>query len=137
MSVDRPAFCPCCGGSLRGAFDRRRFLLAAGGAAALALSPRAAFAQATPIISYESVPNPLHLPPNMYFGEVSGVAVNSKGHVFVLSRGNTSGPAYAAAATQLLEFDAGWPIHPRDRPATSTPGRSPIPSRSIGTTTSG
>ncbi len=42
----------------------------------------------------------------MYFGEVSGVSVNSKGHVFVLSRGNTSGPAYAAAATQLLEFDA-------------------------------
>ena len=42
----------------------------------------------------------------MYFGEVSGVAVNSKGHVFALSRGNTTGPAYAAAATQLLEFDA-------------------------------
>ena len=42
----------------------------------------------------------------MYFGEVSGVSVNSKGHVFVLSRGNTTGPAYAAAATQLLEFDA-------------------------------
>src|SRR4029450_5244460 len=37
--------------------------------------------------------------------EVTGVAVNSKGHVFVFSRGNTSGPAYAAAAAQLLEFD--------------------------------
>jgi sugar lactone lactonase YvrE len=32
------------------------------------------------------------------------VAVNSKGHIFVFSRGNTSGPAYAAAAAQLLEF---------------------------------
>ena len=52
------------------------------------------------------MPNPLKLPTNMYLGEVSGVAVNSKGHIFVLSRGNTSGPAYAAAATQLLEFDA-------------------------------
>src|ERR1700684_415369 len=62
--------------------------------------------QAVPSIAFESVPNPLHLPPNMYFGEVSGVTVNSKGHGFVLSRGNTSGPAYAAAATQLLEFDA-------------------------------
>ena len=41
----------------------------------------------------------------MYFGEVTGVAVNSKGHVFVFSRGNTTGPAYAAAAAQLLEFD--------------------------------
>ena len=61
--------------------------------------------QAVPTINFDSVPNPLKLPANMYFGEVSGVAVNSKGHVFALSRGNTSGPAYAAAATQLLEFD--------------------------------
>ena len=32
------------------------------------------------------------------------MAVNSKGHIFVFSRGNTTGPAYAAAAAQLLEF---------------------------------
>src|SRR6266702_2276322 len=62
--------------------------------------------QAVPSINFDSVPNPLKLPHNMYFGEVSGVALNSKGHVFALSRGNTSGPAYAATATQLLEFDA-------------------------------
>src|SRR5690349_9509868 len=62
--------------------------------------------QAVPNIPFDSVPNPLRLPHNMYFGEASGVAVNSKGHVFVLSRGNTTGPAYAAAAAQLLEFDA-------------------------------
>jgi DNA-binding beta-propeller fold protein YncE len=61
--------------------------------------------QAPPSIAFESVPNPLRLPHNMYFGEASGVAVNFKGHVFVLSRGNTTGPAYAAAAAQLLEFD--------------------------------
>jgi sugar lactone lactonase YvrE len=59
-----------------------------------------------PEIPYRSVPDFLKMPANLYFGEVSGVAVNSKGHVFVLSRGNTTGPAYAAAATQLLEFDA-------------------------------
>ena len=59
-----------------------------------------------PNIAFDSVPNPVRLPHNMYFGEVSGVALNSKGHIFVLSRGNTTGPAYAAAATQLLEFDA-------------------------------
>jgi len=40
----------------------------------------------------------------MYMGEASGVAFNSKGHVFVFSRGNTSGPAYAASAAQVLEF---------------------------------
>src|SRR3984957_548162 len=71
----------------------------------LLIAPSAFAQQPVPSIAYDSVPNPLRLPTNMYFGEVSGVAVNSKGHVFVLSRGNTSGPAYAAAATQLLEFD--------------------------------
>ena len=34
------------------------------------------------------------------------MAVNSKGHVFVFSRGNSTGPAYGAGAAQLLEFDA-------------------------------
>lgn len=67
---------------------------------------QAAPAPASPIpeIPFDSVPNPLKLPPDLYFGEVSGVAVNSKGHVFVFSRGNTTGPAYGAAAAQLLEF---------------------------------
>ena len=30
--------------------------------------------------------------------------MNSQGHVFAFSRGSTAGPAYAAAAAQLLEF---------------------------------
>ncbi len=96
-----PASCLCCS-----ALGRRRFLRAAGGSvAALALAPDLGFAQdAVPTIPYDSVRDPLHLPSDIYFGECSGVALNSKGHVFVLSRGNTSGPAYAAAATQLLEF---------------------------------
>ena len=59
----------------------------------------------TPVIRFDSVEDPLKLPRDLYLGEVTGVAVNSKEHVFVLSRGNTTGPAYAAAATQLLEFD--------------------------------
>ena len=42
----------------------------------------------------------------MYLGEVAGVAVNSKGHVFVFSRGDSTGPAYGAGAAQLLEFGA-------------------------------
>jgi sugar lactone lactonase YvrE len=36
---------------------------------------------------------------------MSGVAVNSQGHVFMLSRSNISGPAFGALATQVLEFD--------------------------------
>jgi len=59
-----------------------------------------------PDIQFQSVPDPLTLPADLYLGEAAGVAVNSKGHVFVLSRGNTSGPAYGARATQLLEFDS-------------------------------
>jgi hypothetical protein len=66
------------------------------------------FAQQPPVpeIRYRSVPDFLKLPPDLYFGEVAGVAVNSKGHVFVFSRGNTTGPAYGASAAQLLEFGA-------------------------------
>ena len=59
-----------------------------------------------PEIPYHSVPGFLKLPPDLYLGEAAGVAVNSKGHVFVFSRGNASGPTYGAAAAQLLEFDA-------------------------------
>jgi DNA-binding beta-propeller fold protein YncE len=61
--------------------------------------------QSVPVIGFDSVPDPVKLPEDMHLGEVTGVAVNSKGHVFVLSRGHTTGPAYAAAAAQLLEFD--------------------------------
>ncbi len=64
------------------------------------------FAQTPPEIPFDSVPNVLKLPPDLYLGEVAGVATNSKGHIFIFSRGNTTGPAYAAAAAQLLEFDA-------------------------------
>ena len=64
------------------------------------------FAQqaSVPLIQFTSVANFLKLPPDLYLGETAGVAVNSKGHVFVLSRGNTTGPAYGASAAQLLEF---------------------------------
>lgn len=70
--------------------------------ALLFVSP--AFAQRPPEIRFHSAPDFLQLPPDLYLGEATGVAVNSKGHIFVFSRGNTTGPAYAAAAAQLLEF---------------------------------
>jgi hypothetical protein len=70
------------------------------------LSAQVAFTQQNvPEIPYDSVPDFLKLPPGMNFGEVAGVAVNSKGHVFVFTRSNSAnGPAYGAAAAQLLEF---------------------------------
>ena len=103
-----PQGCGCCGPALLNAWHRRRFLSATGASlAGIALAPKLAFADEVPTIQYESVPNLLKLPTNMYLGECSGVATNSKGHMFVFSRGNTMGPAYAAAAAQLLEFDTG------------------------------
>src|SRR5712672_1914357 len=57
-----------------------------------------------PEIRYRSVPDFLKFPADLHLGEAVGVAVNSKGHIFVFSRGNTTGPAYGAAAAQLLEF---------------------------------
>jgi DNA-binding beta-propeller fold protein YncE len=71
-----------------------------------ALCAPALFAQpSVPALPFESIPDFLKLPPGLNFGEVSGVAVNSKGHVFVFTRSNSAhGPAYAPTAAQLLEF---------------------------------
>ena len=69
-----------------------------------------------PEIPYRSVAGFLKLPPDLYLGEVPGVAVNSKGHIFVFSRGSTTGPAYGASAAQLLEFGRRRQVSARDRP---------------------
>ena len=77
------------------AFTTLLFLIAAAGLPAQTAPPE---------IPFDSVPNFLKLPPDLYLGEAAGVAVNSKGHIFVFSRGNTTGPAYGATAAQVLEF---------------------------------
>jgi hypothetical protein len=53
-------------------------------------------AENVPEIPFDTVPNFLKLPPNLYLGEAMGVATNSKGHVFVYTR---------SANTRLFEFD--------------------------------
>jgi hypothetical protein len=74
--------------------------------ACLMLLASPALAQNVPMIQFDSVPDYPNLPKGMNFGEVPGVAVNSKGHVYVFTRSNSAGgPAYAPAAAQLLEFD--------------------------------
>lgn len=57
---------------------------------------RAAAYASAPEIPYDSVPNFLKLPANLYLGEGIGVARNSKGHVFVFTR---------SGETRLFEFD--------------------------------
>jgi len=69
------------------------------------LSPAALAQQSAPEIPYDSIPDALKLPPDLYMGEAAGVAVNSKGHIFVFHRGGSSrGPAFANTAAQLWEF---------------------------------
>ena len=64
-----------------------------------------------PDISYDSVPNLLKLPDNLYLGEVAGVATNSKGHVFVFTRTGDevltvgASRAFLHGGSRLLEFD--------------------------------
>src|SRR5215467_3418948 len=70
----------------------------------LAIAPSVFAQQSVPEIPFDSVPNFFKLPPDLHFGEASGVAVNSKGHIFVFNRGTTTGPAYGATAAQVLEF---------------------------------
>src|ERR1041385_717368 len=70
----------------------------------LAAAPAVA-QQTVPDIQFDSSADFLKLPGGTNFGEVPGVAVNSKGHVFVFTRSNSAGgPAYAPTAAQLLEF---------------------------------
>jgi DNA-binding beta-propeller fold protein YncE len=57
---------------------------------------RAKAYETAPDIPYESQPNFLKLPPNLYLGEGIGVARNSKGHVFVFTR---------SGETRLFQFD--------------------------------
>lgn len=98
--------CPCCAETPLGRrLHRRQFLRGAAAAAAgLALTPNAAWAGGVPTLGYDSVPDLIQLPDDRYLGECSGVALNSKGHIFILTRGNSTGPAYGAAACELLEF---------------------------------
>jgi hypothetical protein len=64
-----------------------------------------------PEIAFDSVPNPLALPDDVYLGETAGVATNSKGDVFVYTR--TGHPtvslggarAFAHGGSRLFEFD--------------------------------
>ena len=79
---------------------RRSFIVAI-----MTLSAATSFAQQpVPEIRFDGDVEFLKLPTDLYLGEASGVAVNSKGHIFVFSRGSTVGPAYGATAAQLLEF---------------------------------
>src|ERR1700682_5680118 len=63
-----------------------------------------------PEIAFDSTPNPLALPDDIYLGETAGVATNSKGDIFVYTR--TGHPTvslggartFAHGGSRLLQF---------------------------------
>jgi DNA-binding beta-propeller fold protein YncE len=70
-------------------------------------SPLALVAQsAVPEIRFDANIEPLRLPAAMHFGEVVGIAMNSKRHVFVFTRTGVRSTVHGASASQLFEFDA-------------------------------
>src|SRR5438874_13502663 len=85
-----------------------KFALALCGAAALAT---AVTAQNAPTINFDSAPNALTLPDDIYLGEVGGVATNSRGDIFVYTR--TGHPTMSMATarpfvhggSRLFQFD--------------------------------
>src|SRR5215469_6981511 len=79
----------------------KRYLIAC----LLMIASPAVAQQNVPQIAFTSVPDFLKLPPGTNFGEVPGVAVNSKGDIFVFTRSHSAnGQASAPAAGQLFEF---------------------------------
>ena len=60
--------------------------------------------QAVPEIRFDASADFLKLPPNMYLGEVAGVALDARKHLYVFSRTGTRSTLHGEAASQLFEF---------------------------------
>ena len=63
--------------------------------------------RSAPRLPFEVVQDFLKYPPTINLGEVLGVAVSSKGEIFILNHPGspTTGPLYGNATTQILVFD--------------------------------
>ncbi len=73
---------------------------------ALGFTPVAIAAQTTvPEIRFDANVDPLTLPADRQFGEVVGISMNSKRHVFVFTRTGERSTVHGATASQLYEFD--------------------------------
>ena len=116
-----------------------KFALALCGATAFAT---AVTAQNAPTINFESAPNALTLPDDIYLGEVGGVATNSHGDIFVYTR--TGHPTMSMATarpfvhggSRLFQFDRNGKFT-REIGQACTDSSSPRRSAWIRRTTSG
>ena len=80
----------------------KRFVIAC--LSCVAVAPVARAQEAVPEIPFTANVDPVKLPPGRYFGEVAGVAMNSKRHLFVFSRTGQRSTVHGASAAQLFEF---------------------------------
>ena len=62
-------------------------------------------APAVPEIRFDANAELLTLPSGVHFGEVAGVAVNSRRHIFIYTRTGERSTVHGATAAQLFEFD--------------------------------
>jgi hypothetical protein len=88
----------------------KRIIQLAAAILALAITPLAA-QLVVPEIAYDAAIEPLKLPPDLNFGEVAGIATNSKGDVFVYTRTGhptlslgTARP-FAHGGSRMFRFD--------------------------------
>lgn len=66
--------------------------------------------ETTPEIPFQVVQNFLKLPPDIYMAEVVGVDVDSKGHIYVINRGNHPLLEFAPDGTFVREMATGLPL---------------------------
>jgi NHL repeat len=76
-------------------------------AAGAATSAQAPAPPSVPLIPFDTISDFFKISPDQNFGEVLGVAVNSRGRVVVLNHPGSAnaGPLYGNSSTQLMEFD--------------------------------
>ena len=60
--------------------------------------------QPVPEIRFEGTTDFLKLPANVYFGEVAGVAIDARRHLFVFSRTGVRSTVHGQSSAQLFEF---------------------------------
>ena len=86
--------------------SRLTMLAAIGAASSVVAVPATTRAQSSPVpeIRFEASTDFLKLPPSMYLGEVAGVAIDGRRHLFVFSRTGSRSTVHGGTASQLFEF---------------------------------
>ena len=75
--------------------------------------PKPAEAPKAPELAFHVVPDFLKIPPDMIMAEAVGVAINSKGHIFILNRGNHPLLEFTNDGDFVSSFGEGSPVFRR------------------------